>query len=116
MKYMNVALAAVTLSCLLVACGGGGGGNGTPYVDSTGKPVNATAPDPTLSYSLVQFDDTSSASYEYYAYMNKDSEWYMKRLTTATNLFEFTAPVSTTYSTGWTDRATLTYVSKGSAF
>lgn len=109
-----------------VGGGGGGGGNGTPYVDSTGKPVNVeveadgsipvTVADPTLNYSLVQFDDTSSVSYEYYAYMDKDSNWYIKRLTTATNLFEFTAPVATTYSTGWTNRASLTYLAKGSAF
>lgn len=95
---------------------GGGGGNGTPYIDSTGRPVNVAPPDPTHSYSLVQFDDTSSASYEYYSYMDRDSAWYVKRLTTATNLFEFTAPASTDYTTGWTNRASLTYVSKGAAF
>lgn len=106
--------------------GGGGGGNGTPYIDSTGKPVNVqveadgsipvTVADPVLNYSLVQFDDTSSASYEYYAYMDKDSNWYIKRLTIATNLFEFTVPVATTYATGWTNRAGLTYLSRGAAF
>lgn len=71
---------------------------------------------PTDNYSLVQFDDTSSTSFEYYAYMDKDSNWYIKRLTVATNLFEFTAPVATSYSTGWTGRAALTYVSYGTAF
>lgn len=72
--------------------------------------------DPANNYSLVQFDDTSSASYEYYAYMNSSSSWYIKRLTTATSLFEFTAPVATSYSTGWTNRASLTYIEKGGAF
>lgn len=109
--------------------GGGGGGNGTPYIDSTGKPINveleadgsipvtiSSTPDPALSYGLVQFDDTSSASYEYYAYMDSSANWYIKRLTLATSLFEFTVPASTDYATGWTGRSGLTYVSKGAAF
>ena len=106
--------------------GGGGGGNGTPYIDSTGKPVNVllnpdgsipvSTSDTVTNYSLIQFDDTSSASYEYYAYMDSSANWYIKRLTLATNLFEFTAPVATSYSAGWTGRAGLSYVSKGAAF
>lgn len=106
--------------------GGGGGGSGVSFQDSAGRPVRVeleadgsiptTGTSQSLDYSLVQFDDTSSASYEYYAYMDKDANWYIKRLTTATNLFEFTAPVATSYSTGWTNRATLTYLEKGMAF
>jgi len=106
--------------------GGGGGGSGVSFQDSAGRPVRVeleadgsiptTGTSQSLDYSLVQFDDTSSASYEYYAYMDKDANWYIKRLTTATNLFEFTAPVATSYSTVWTNRATLTYLEKGMAF
>lgn len=84
--------------------GSSSGGGGTVYSK------------PTDDYSLVQYDDTSSASYEYYAYMNQDSDWFIKRITLATNLIEFTAPVATSYSTGWTNRASLTYTTYGSAF
>lgn len=105
--------------------GSNSGGLATPYVDSNSIPVFPvvdangnipTASTPSDSYKLVQIDDTSSASYEYYAYMNKNSAWYIKRLTTATSLFEFTTPVSTTYSTGWTNRSSLTYLAYGGAF
>lgn len=70
---------------------------------------------PTDAYSLIQFDDTSNTSYEYYAYMDKDSNWYIKRLTTATNLFEFIAG-SSSYTTAWTNRASQTYATYGSTF
>lgn len=105
--------------------GGGGGGSSWVAVDQNGTPIPiqlnsdgsfTVTVDETASYGLIQFDDTSSASYEYYAYMDKDSNWYVKRLTVATNLFEFTVPVATTYSTGWTNRAKLNYVAKGAAF
>lgn len=109
-----------------VSSGGGGGGRATPYQTGENAPAFVTLEtDGSLpvtikgsitDYSLVQFDDTSSASYEYYAYMNSGSSWYIKRLTTATSLFEFTVPVATSYSTGWTNRASLTYIEKGGAF
>jgi len=113
--------------------GGGSGGLATPYTkDGLPHFVNAESDGslpvtvknsssstvyskPTDSYSLVQFDDTSSASYEYYAYMDKDSNWYIKRLTTATNLFEFVAG-SSSYSTAWTNRASQTYATYGVTF
>ena len=87
-----------------VALVGGGGGGGTTY----SRPTNA--------FNLTQFDDTSSALYEYYSYTDKDGNWYIKRLTVATNLFEYTVPVATSYTTGWTNRASLTYVDYGTAF
>ena len=75
-------------------------------------PTNSEA-----AYSLIQFDDTSDPSnYEYYAKMADDGYWFVKRLNVSTNLFEYTVPANTTYSTGWANRASLTYVSKGSAF
>lgn len=120
-----------------VGGGGGGGGNGTPYIDATGKPVNVELETdgsipvtvlaggaggsgyskPTDSYTLIQFDDTSTpTTYEYYAYMDKDANWYVKRTDVTTNLNEYTAPVATSYTTGWTNRASLTFLTYGGAF
>lgn len=110
-----------------VASGGGGGGRVSPYENSEGIPMfvvlesdgslPVTIKGSSADYSMIQYDDTSDpTNYEYYAYMNGSSSWYIKRLNVDTNLFEFTIPVTTTYATGWTGRAGLTYVSKGAAF
>lgn len=80
----------------------GGGGS------SSGKPSDL--------FALTQFDDSTDPAYEYYAYMDKDANWYIKRFNTATNLFKFTAPVATSFTTGWTGRAALTYVDYATAF
>ena len=115
--------------------GGGGGGNGTPYVDSTGKFMNVelesdgsvpvtvvtgggggtTYSKPTDEYDLIQDDDTSSASYEYYGFMKADGGWYIKRITLASNLREYVKGTSS-YSTEWTGRASQTYADYGSTF
>ena len=83
--------------------GGGGGGSGYS------KPLD--------EYALVQYDDTSDpTNYEYYAYMAADGDWTIKRTNMATNLNEYTAPVATSYATGWTNRASLTYLPLDGAF
>lgn len=63
---------------------------------------------PTDEYDLIQDDDTSSASYEYYGYMKSDGGWYIKRITLASNLREYVKGTSG-YTAAWTGRAGLSY-------
>ena len=79
-------------------------------VSSSGGSSNALA-----TYALVQDDDTSSASYEYYGYVDADQNWVIKRVTISSNYSEFVTGTSG-YATAWTNRATQTYVDYWSAF
>lgn len=99
--------------------GGGGGGLATPYtkdgfpyfpeaeadgslpvtvVNSTSSTVYSK---PTDEYQQVQFDDTSSTSYEYYLYENAAGNYYIKRITTAYNQSEFKSAVTPTLGSGF---------------
>lgn len=113
--------------------GGGGGGNGTPYqfdgrasyVDlESDKSIPVTVKNstsstvyskPTDEYDLVQDDDTSSPSYEYYGYMKSGGGWYIKRITLSTTLREYVKGTSG-YTTAWTNRASQTFNSYGAVF
>jgi len=59
-----------------------------------------------------------SGATSYYQYMNIDGWWYMMKgaRTGAVVLFTFTVPVNTSDSTGWTNRAALTYTTMAGAF
>ena len=70
---------------------------------------------PTDEYDLIQDDDTSSASYEYYGFMKADGGWYIKRVTLATNLREYVKGTSG-YTTAWTGRAGQSYADYGVTF
>lgn len=67
------------------------------------------------TYALVQDDDTSSASYEYYGYVDADQNWIIKRVTISSNYSEFVTGTGS-YSTAWTNRAGQTYIDYWSAF
>lgn len=67
------------------------------------------------SYYLVQDDDTSSASYEYYGYVKADGSWVIKRVTLATNYAEFDSGASG-YATAWTNRSSGSYADYWSEF
>lgn len=75
------------------------------------------------TYTYIQKDITSDATYKYYGYMNASSAWCVKRINRTTNLAEFAvssvqspALSPDTYSTAWTDRASIDYVDYGTAF
>lgn len=84
-----------------IAAGGGGGG-----VSST----TATA-----SYTYIQKDTTSDATYKYYGYMDKNNGWYIKRIHKTTNLALF-AKSDINYTENWNSRTSLTYGTYGDVF
>ena len=84
--------------------------DGTDISGGSGSSGNALA-----SYYLVQDDDTSSASYEYYGYVKADGSWVIKRVTVSSSYAEFDSGASG-YATAWTNRATGTYADYWSEF
>ena len=83
-----------------------------------GSPIGGSSSSyskPTDEYDLIQDDDTSSASYEYYGFMKADGGWYIKRVTLATNLREYVKGTSG-YTTAWTGRAGQSYADYGATF
>lgn len=56
---------------------------------------------PTAAYELVQYDDSSSTSYEYYLYSDKDANYYVKRVDTIYNYNEFKSGVTPTTGSGF---------------
>jgi hypothetical protein len=86
-----------------VGGGGGGGGNGTPYVDSTGKPqtvelVSGKVPiDGTLTSAPAKPTDVYSiqaisedATYKYYFFEADDADYYIMRKHLANKVFDYT--------------------------
>jgi O-glycosyl hydrolase len=62
-------------------------------------------------YLVVETDEDSAATKNYYLYVNRQGSWYIMRreaLTSTTNEFKFCKGVSS-YVTAWTNRATQTY-------
>lgn len=101
--------------------GGGGGGNGTPYIDSTGKPVNveltvdgkipveagATSTyegrnDTTTDTNLVYLGKALPGS------LTSDAAWQIKRYNKSAGHMSF-ADDETTFTKVWSDRATYNY-------
>lgn len=56
-----------------------------------------------------------TGTYKYYGFEDSSGNWYILRKTLATNVYLYSAGTSS-YSTGWTDRATLTYNSAAATF
>jgi predicted ATP-grasp superfamily ATP-dependent carboligase len=104
-----------------VGGGGGGGGNGTPYIDSTGKPVNVeltvdgkipVEAGATSTYELRN-DTTTDANL---VYLGKalpgsdvtDAAWQIKRYNKSTGHMSFADDV-TAFTKVWNNRASYTY-------
>ena len=51
--------------------------------DTTGTKIDPAIKTPTDGYRINQLDDTSSATYSYYGYTNKDADWFIMRETTS---------------------------------
>lgn len=79
-----------------------------PIAASPSTPAKATD-----AYGISNIEDTGT--YKYFGFEKSDGGWYIMRKTLADNTFLYYA-ASSDYSTGWTNRATHTYVSYSGAF
>lgn len=102
--------------------GGGGGGMDTSGLATTAKQdeivtaignITISPAKATEAYSISNIEET--ATYKYFGFEKADGGWYIMRKTLATSIFLYYAEASD-YSTGWTDRATHTYVAYSGAF
>ncbi|MBI5044621.1 MAG: hypothetical protein HZC02_01735 [Candidatus Levybacteria bacterium] len=81
-------------------------GPGTVAIkDTTGAKIDPAIKQPTDGYTLAQLDDSSSTAY--YGYLNKDSAWYILKEDSSGN-YRYVKG-SSSFSTNWTNRASLTY-------
>lgn len=51
--------------------------------DSLGNKIDPAEKQPTDGYKISQLDDTSSATYSYFGFVNKNGNWYIQRETTS---------------------------------
>lgn len=73
--------------------------------DTTGAKIDPAVKQPTDGYTLAQVDD--GVSNTYYGYLNKDGAWYILREDSSSN-YRYSKG-SSSFSTNWTNRASLTY-------
>lgn len=73
--------------------------------DTTGAKIDPAIKQPTDGYKLAQLDDATSTAY--YGYLNKDSAWYILK-EDSTGAYRYVKGTSS-FSTNWTNRASLTY-------
>ncbi len=73
--------------------------------DSSGNKIDPAEKTPTDGYSITQIDDASTPSY--YGFVHKSGAWYISK-EDATGAYRYAAGAST-FSTNWTNRASLTY-------
>ena len=76
--------------------------------DSTGAVIDPAVKHPTDGYKINQLDDSSPA---YYGFTNKDGAWFIMKENTTTGDYRYTKGASdfTNATTGWPNRANLTY-------
>ncbi|KKU10507.1 MAG: hypothetical protein UX13_C0010G0007 [Candidatus Woesebacteria bacterium GW2011_GWB1_45_5] len=76
--------------------------------DSTGAVIDPAIKTPTDGYKINQVDDSSPA---YYGFTNKDGAWFIMKEDTSTGDYRYTIGPSdfTNATTGWPNRAALTY-------
>ena len=80
-------------------------GPGTVAVkDISGAQIDPAVKQPTDGYRINQLDDSSPA---YYGFVNKDSAWFIMKEDSSGN-YRYTKG-SSSFSTNWTNRASLTY-------
>jgi hypothetical protein len=73
--------------------------------DTTGAKIDPAIKQPTDGYNIAQVDDSTSTTY--YGYLNKDGAWYILREDSSSN-YRY-CKGSSSFSTNWTSRASLTY-------
>ncbi len=81
-------------------------GPGTVAIkDTTGAKIDPAIKQPTDGYTLAQLDDSGATTY--YGYLNKDSAWYILKEDSSGN-YRYVKG-SSSFSTNWTNRASLSY-------
>ena len=86
-------------------------GPGTVAIkDSGGTLIDPAIKTPTDGYKITQMDETSDSPNTYYAYVNKDGAWFIMKDDGSGN-YRYTKNTSdfTNATTGWPNRASLTY-------
>ena len=73
-----------------------------------------TSNNPTTKYGIARVDSANDT--KYYGFLDKDSNWYVMQEVTSTGVFLYTVPVATSFATGWSGRAGLSYVEFNTAF
>jgi len=82
-------------------------GPGTVAIkDATGTVINPAIKHPTDGYRINQVDDTSSATYSYYGFTNKDGAWFiMREVTSGVDAGQYRYTKGTSgFAAGWADR------------
>lgn len=79
--------------------------------DSAGTPIDPAEEHPTDGYKISQLDDTSSVTYAYYGFVNKNGNWYIQRETlSGLNAGDYRYfKGADSFSGNWEDRGTLEY-------
>ena len=80
--------------------------------DSTGAQIDPAIKQPTDGYKINQLDDTSSSTYSYFGYTNKDGDWFIMRETiSGVNVGDYRYYKKKVgdgnFATEWPNRATL---------
>lgn len=79
--------------------------------DSTGAAIDPAEKQPTDGYKISQLDDTSSATYAYYGFVDKTGQWYIQRETLSggnTGDYRYFKGI-TDFATNWSGRSGLGY-------
>ncbi len=78
--------------------------------NSAGVPIDPAEKYPTSGYKIAQLDDTSSATYAYYGFLDKTGAWYLQReqLTGVDTGQYLYSKGASDFSTAWTNRASPT--------
>lgn len=73
--------------------------------DTTGTQIDPAIKTPTDGYKITNIDDSSPA---YYGFVDRTGKWYIMKEDTTTGSYRYTKG-SSSFSTNWTNRASLPY-------
>lgn len=78
--------------------------------DTAGVKIDPAQHHPTAGYKISRLDDTSSATYAYFGFVNKTGNWYLQReqLTGADTGQYLYSKGDSNFATAWTNRASPT--------
>jgi len=78
--------------------------------DTAGNKIDPALHHPTAGYKISRLDDTSSATYAYFGFVNKTGAWYLQReqLTGADAGQYLFSAASSDFATAWTNRVSPT--------
>lgn len=102
-------LATLNRSVITGKTTAGGGGYVNVKVNPSGALVTATTidnGDPTVMYKISDLDSASDP--KYYGFLDPSGNWYIMKESTSAGTYRYVSGTSS-YSTNWTNRASLTY-------